>query len=79
MKTLHLSNRTISTNLPAFVMGIVNATPDSFFDKSRGGADEALRLVDEGAEILDIGGESSRPGSDYVSGEEEVQSIVVRR
>jgi dihydropteroate synthase len=76
MKTLQLSNRTISTNLPAFVMGIVNATPDSFFDKSRGGADEALRLVDEGAEILDIGGESSRPGSDYVSGEEEIRRVI---
>ena len=76
MKKLQLSNRTITTALPAFVMGIVNATPDSFFDKSRGGADEALRLVDEGAEILDIGGESSRPGSDYVSGEEEIRRVI---
>ncbi|MBQ8679878.1 MAG: dihydropteroate synthase [Treponema sp.] len=76
MKTLNLRNRAVTTELPAFVMGIVNATPDSFFDKSRGGADEALRLVDEGAEILDIGGESSRPGSDYVSGEEEIRRVI---
>ena len=76
MKTLNLRNRAVTTELPAFVMGIGNATPDSFFDKSRGGADEALRLVDEGAEILDIGGESSRPGSDYVSGEEEIRRVI---
>ncbi len=76
MKTLNLKNRTISTELPAFVMGIVNATPDSFFDKSRGGVDEALRLIDEGADILDIGGESTRPGSEYVSAEEEIRRVI---
>ncbi|WP_294430903.1 dihydropteroate synthase [uncultured Treponema sp.] len=76
MKSLLLRNRNITTNLPAFVMGIVNATPDSFFDKSRGGADEALRLVEEGADILDIGGESARPGSEYVSSEEEIRRII---
>ncbi|MBP3773696.1 MAG: dihydropteroate synthase [Treponema sp.] len=76
MKTLHLSNRTISTNLPSFVMGIVNATPDSFFDKSRRGAEDALRLVDEGADILDIGGESTRPGSEYVNADEEIRRVI---
>ena len=40
MKTLNLKNRAVTTGLPAFVMGIVNATPDSFFDKSRGGLDD---------------------------------------
>lgn len=76
MKKLLLANREISTSLPAFVMGIVNATPDSFFEKSRGGVENALRLADEGADILDIGGESSRPGSDYVSAEEEIRRVV---
>ena len=66
----------METNLPAFVMGIVNATPDSFFDRSRGGAENALRLIDEGADILDIGGESTRPGSDYVPAEEEIKRVV---
>lgn len=76
MKNIHLSNRVLSTNLPAFVMGIVNATPDSFFEKSRGGEGEAKRLIDEGADILDIGGESTRPGSEYVSAEEEISRVI---
>ena len=76
MKTLYLSNRTITTELPAFVMGIVNATPDSFFAESRGGVENALRLIDEGADILDIGGESTRPGSEYVGAEEEIRRVV---
>lgn len=76
MKSLYLKNRIVKTELPAFVMGIVNATPDSFFDKSRGGADEALRLIDEGADLLDIGGESTRPGSEYVSAEEEIRRVL---
>jgi dihydropteroate synthase len=50
------------------VMGIVNVTPDSFSDGGRflapGAAlDQARRLIDEGADILDIGGESTRPGA----------------
>lgn len=75
-KTIVLAGRTISTEKAAFVMGIVNATPDSFWEKSRGGIDSALRLIDEGADILDIGGESSRPGSAYVSLEEEMRRVV---
>lgn len=76
MKKLILHDRTVETNLPAFVMGIVNATPDSFFCKSRGGAEKALQLIDEGADLLDIGGESTRPGSEYVSEEEEIRRVV---
>ena len=76
MKKLFLSNRAISTEFPAFVMGIVNVTPDSFFDKSRGGAEHARRLIDEGAEILDIGGESTRPGSEYMAAAEEIHRVV---
>ena len=76
MKNIHLSNRVLSTNLPAFVMGIVNATPDSFFEMSRGGAEHARILIDEGADLLDIGGESTRPGSEYVSAEEEIRRVI---
>lgn len=76
MKTLNLASRKISTDFPAFVMGIVNCTPDSFFSGSRGGAERAFELIDEGADILDLGGESTRPGSDYVSAEEEIKRIV---
>lgn len=63
------------------VMGIVNATPDSFSDGGRhAGPAAALRhceqLLAEGADILDIGGESSRPGSDPVSLDEELARVV---
>src|SRR5574344_647130 len=76
MKTFSLAERDISTTLPAFIMGIVNATPDSFFDASRGGAEQAIRLVEEGADIIDIGGESSRPGAAYIDAEEEIRRVV---
>jgi|GEM_PF-5266859 len=60
------------------IMGIVNVTPDSFsdggkyFDKEKA-VDKALHLIEEGADIIDIGGESTRPGSDYVAAEDELQ------
>ncbi|CAN5807071.1 dihydropteroate synthase [soil metagenome] len=63
------------------VMGIVNATPDSFSDGGLfldpdAGLDHALRLVAQGADILDIGGESSRPGAEPVSEDEEIARVV---
>ena len=63
------------------VMGIVNVTPDSFYDGARysspdGAIEHALRLVDQGADILDIGGESTRPGAEPVSAAEETARII---
>lgn len=72
---LCLSDRTVSTELPALIMGIVNCTPDSF-EGSRGGLERALELIEEGADIIDVGGESTRPGSEYVSAEEETARII---
>lgn len=65
----------------AAVMGIVNVTPDSFFDGGKHNTldaayEHALKLLDEGAEILDIGGESSRSGAAAVSAEEEIDRVV---
>ena len=57
MKTLFLKDRIIKTEMPAFIMGIVNATPDSFWEGSRGNENLALKLIDEVADIIDIGGE----------------------
>jgi dihydropteroate synthase len=61
------------------VMGIVNCTPDSFADSARG-SDEAIalcgRLVAEGADLLDIGGESTRPGAAAVPEEEELRRVL---
>ena len=62
------------------VMAIVNATPDSFYAKSRVSTDEVLatcqRFISEGAEILDIGAYSSRPGAAEVSQEEELNRAL---
>jgi dihydropteroate synthase len=63
------------------VVGIVNVTPDSFSDGGQHDHLEAayahaLRLVEEGADMLDIGGESTRPGADDVSVEEEIRRVV---
>lgn len=63
------------------VMGIVNVTPDSFFDGGKHNTldaayEHAKKLLDEGAQILDIGGESSRPGAKSVSAREEIERVV---
>lgn len=63
------------------VMGIVNVTPDSFSDGGAHDTTEAavahgVRLVEAGADILDVGGESTRPGADAVSLEEELRRVV---
>jgi dihydropteroate synthase len=62
-------------------MGIVNVTPDSFSDGGRfllpeDATAQARRLAAEGAALVDVGGESTRPGSEGVSGEEELRRIV---
>jgi dihydropteroate synthase len=64
-----------------WLMGIVNATPDSFSDGGRffDGAiavEQALRLVDEGAQVIDIGGESTRPGAEPVGKDEELRRVI---
>ncbi len=66
---------------PPAVMGIVNCTPDSFYPGSRNESladayESARRLIAGGADIVDIGGESTRPGSDYVGGEKERERVI---
>ncbi len=75
--------RRFSLNLTARtqIMGVLNVTPDSFSD---GGlyldpgraVDHAHRMVEEGADLIDVGGESTRPGAEPVSGEEELRRIL---
>uniref|UniRef100_A0A7C4GDP6 Dihydropteroate synthase n=1 Tax=Fervidobacterium thailandense TaxID=1008305 RepID=A0A7C4GDP6_9BACT len=63
-----------------FVMGIINVTPDSFFAESRVDEKNLLKkvegMISAGAELLDIGGESTRPGADPVPLEEEIKRVV---
>ena len=63
------------------IMGIVNVTPDSFSDGGQfldhqSAVDQALKLVAEGADILDVGGESTRPGADEVPLDEELRRVI---
>ena len=63
------------------VVGILNVTPDSFSDGGdffdpEAAAEHAAAMLDEGADMLDVGGESTRPGSDPVSQEEEIRRVV---
>ena len=70
--------RAVEIGRKPIVMGVVNVTPDSFSDgglyfEPQQAVDHALRLIDEGAGIVDLGAESTRPGSSPVSAEEEIR------
>jgi dihydropteroate synthase len=63
------------------IMGVVNVTPDSFsdggqFDEADDAVRHARRLIEEGAAIVDVGGESTRPGADPVPAEEEIRRVI---
>jgi dihydropteroate synthase len=73
-------DRELDLSLRTLVMGVINVTPDSFSDGGRYAAPEAAltharRLLDEGADLLDLGGESTRPGSQPVPAEEQWRRI----
>src|SRR2546425_2232832 len=81
MHTWRLRNRDVALESRCLVMGIVNVTPDSFSDGGRYLSTDiaiahGLELVSQGADLLDIGGESTRPGSEPVSLEEELRRVV---
>src|SRR5690606_3202424 len=63
------------------IMGIVNVTPDSFsdggqHDQASAAIAHGLKLVEQGADILDVGGESTRPGSETVPVDEELRRVI---
>ncbi len=78
-KTLNLNGNIINLDTP-IVMGILNLTPDSFYDGGRCSETSQIlrqseKLISEGADIIDIGGYSTRPGAGHVSAEEEWQRL----
>lgn len=80
MFTLNCKGRLLVADQP-LVMGIINATPDSFFDGSRSSSiDQILarteQMLSDGADIIDIGGQSTRPGSQMISPGEEIKRVV---
>ncbi len=79
--TLVWNNHTLDIGYRTLIMGIVNVTPDSFSDGGQFQSVDAalalaLRLVDAGADIIDIGGESTRPFADSVSAKEEMARVI---
>ncbi len=80
MFTLHCKERILKIDSP-IVMGIINITPDSFYKESRQfNADKALQkaeqMIEEGASILDIGGQSTRPNSDLIDDDDEMRRVL---
>jgi dihydropteroate synthase len=78
--TLRCGDKTLDLSRP-IVMGVLNVTPDSFSDGGRflpleAAVAHGLRMVEEGAAIIDIGGESTRPGAAPVSVEEELRRVL---
>ena len=78
---MKIGNREFQTKGKTYIMGILNVTPDSFSDGGRWTQmDAALRHVEdmlsEGMDILDIGGESTRPGYTLISDQQEIDRVV---
>jgi dihydropteroate synthase len=78
---LSWKNHSLDFSQKTYIMGILNVTPDSFSDggmffNERSAVEQALRMVKEGVDIIDIGGESTRPGADPVSVKEEIKRVV---
>jgi len=76
-----LARRTLPYGDKTLVMGVLNVTPDSFSDGGRfltpeSALEHGLQLIEEGADIIDVGGESTRPGSEFVSEEEELERVI---
>jgi dihydropteroate synthase len=76
-----MGGRALECGPRTLVMGVLNVTPDSFSDGGRfldheAAVEHGLRMAEEGADILDIGGESTRPGSDPVTLDQEIARVV---
>lgn len=79
MHTLNCKGRLLTITTP-IAMAIINTTPDSFYSGSRTPEDQWLakaeQMIEEGAVILDLGGQSTRPGSEQVSADEEMKRVI---
>ena len=76
-----IGNKEFKLNEKPYVMGILNVTPDSFSDGgTHNKLDDALyateQMINDGADIIDVGGESTRPGYTLISDEEEIGRVV---
>lgn len=76
-----IGNRTFDLGSRTYLMGILNVTPDSFSDGGKFSQEDAAlkhveQMIEEGADMIDVGGESTRPGHQQISEEEEIQRIA---
>ena len=79
--SLRFPKHDVPVGLRTLVMGVLNVTPDSFsdggkFSDKRAAIEHALKMVEEGADIIDIGGESSRPYAEAVEEKEELRRVI---
>ena len=77
----HIRDRILPIGDRTLIMGVLNVTPDSFSDGGQyftldGALAHAQQMISEGADIIDVGGESTRPGGEPVSAEEEIKRVV---
>lgn len=78
---MRIGNKEFKLGERTYIMGILNVTPDSFSDGGKfneidAAIKQAKKLIEDGADIIDIGGESTRPGAEYVTEEEEIKRVV---
>lgn len=78
---MRIGNKEYKLGERTYIMGILNVTPDSFsdggkFNEIEAAVNQAKKLVEDGADIIDVGGESTRLGAEYVTEEEEIKRVV---
>ncbi|MGB2803838.1 MAG: dihydropteroate synthase, partial [Candidatus Zixiibacteriota bacterium] len=79
--TMRFENRNVDFSSRTHIMGVLNVTPDSFSDggkffKSDDAVRQGMKMIEEGADTIDVGGESTRPGSDPLPTEEELSRVI---
>lgn len=81
MRTLKISNKIFNLDKKTVIMGVLNVTPDSFSDGGKfssvdDAVNYAIQMKNDGADIIDIGGESTRPGASPLSASEEINRVI---
>ena len=76
-----IAGRSVDLSKHALIMGVLNVTPDSFSDggeffTTEKAVERGVRMAGEGAQIIDVGGESTRPGAEPISAEEELARVL---
>lgn len=78
---MKIGNRTFTFGKKVYIMGILNVTPDSFsdggkFDTLEHAMAQVEKMIEEGADLIDVGGESTRPGHQQITEDEEIARVV---